>query len=319
MTRMLSSIYTTWRDRGALTLMSAIGNQVQAGLQNKLLGRRFFEKRIHDYRMLIDLEDRGISRSLLLFGTREVDHKILLEQIARPGMTVFDIGANIGYYALMELGLIGPEGKMLAIEPSPTNIALLQRNLELNGEGDRITVLEGAVSDTPGTASFHLSAHSNLGTFHANGSAAHMLSGEQISVRTYTVPELAAEHGAPDLIRMDVEGHEVEVIRGMIEAIKAGEMRPTIIFETHLSRYSTEHDMTGVLTDLFACGYGVPRAASSWQEGTKLVESMGYKGSAPIPTDGVERVIFENITNEDALKCICQTGGLRTVVLAPVN
>ena len=319
MNRMLSSIYTTLRDRGALTLISAIGNQAMASVHSKIRRRRFLEKRIHDYRMLIDLEDRGISRSLLLFGTREVDHKVLLEQIAKPGMTVFDIGANIGYYALMELGLIGPTGRMLAIEPSPSNIALLNRNLALSGEGDRITVLEGAVSDSPGTASFHLSAHSNLGTFHAHGSAAHMLSGEQISVRTYTVPELAEQHGAPDLIRMEVEGHEVEVIRGMRDAIKSGDMRPTIIFETHLSRYSPEHDMTGVLTDLFACGYGVPRAASSWQEGTARVRERGYEGSDPIATDGVERVIFENIKNEDAIDFICRTGGLRTVVLAPIG
>ena len=316
---MLSSIYETLRDRGAATLIRAIGNQAVAGVHSRILRRRFLEKPIHDYRMLIDLEDRGISRSLLLFGTREVDHKVLLEHIAKPGMMVFDIGANIGYYALMELGLIGPEGRMLAIEPSPSNIALLHRNLALNGEGDRITVLEGAVSDRPGTASFHLSAHSNLGTFHADGSAAHMLSGEQISVRTYTVPELAAEHGAPDLIRMDVEGHEVEVIRGMLDAIRSGVMRPTIIFETHLSRYSDEHDMAAVLQDLFACGYGVPRAASSWQDGTARVAARGYTGSDPIPTDGVERVIFEDISNEDAIDFICKTGGLRTVVLAPVG
>ena len=125
------------------------------------------------------------------------------------------------------------------------------------------------------------------------------------------------EHGAPDLIRMDVEGHEVEVIRGMLEAIRAGEMKPTIIFETHLSRYSEEHDMAAVLQDLFACGYTVARAASSWQKGTETVRERGYAGSAPIATDGVERVIFENIRNEDAIDFICHTGGLRTVVLAP--
>ncbi|HCP00507.1 MAG: hypothetical protein CL573_05415 [Alphaproteobacteria bacterium] len=316
---MLSSIYTTLRDRGAAALIRAICNQTMAGIQSKLLRRRFMEKNIHNYRMLIDLEDRGISRSLLLFGTREVDHKILLEQIAKSGMTVFDIGANIGYYALMELGLIGPNGRMLAIEPSPSNIALLHRNLALNNEGDRITVLEGAVSDKTGLESFHLSTHSNLGTFHADGSAAHMLSGEQITVHTYTVPELADEYGAPDLIRMDVEGHEVEVIAGMLDAIRAEQIRPTIIFETHLSRYSAEHNMTRVLEELFTCGYSVSRAASSWQEGTARVAERGYEGSAPISTDGVERVIFENIKNEDAIDFICRTGGLRTVVLAPVS
>lgn len=77
--------------------------------------------------------------------------------------------------------------------------------------------------------------------------------------------------------------------------------------------------MAGVLADLFECGYGVPRAASSWQDGTRRMEALGYKGSDPIPTDGVERVIFEDISNEDALDCICRTGGLRTVVLAPVD
>ena len=44
----------------------------------------------------------GISRSLILFGTREVDHKIILERVLEPDMTVFDIGANIGYHVLME-------------------------------------------------------------------------------------------------------------------------------------------------------------------------------------------------------------------------
>ena len=56
---MLSSIYTTLRDRGALTLISAIGNQAMASVHSKIRRRRFLEKRIHDYRMLIDLEDRG--------------------------------------------------------------------------------------------------------------------------------------------------------------------------------------------------------------------------------------------------------------------
>ncbi len=196
------------------------------------------------------------------------------------------------------------------------NIALLKRNLELNGEGERITVLEGAVSDEPGTASFHLSAHSNLGTFHASGSAEKLLSGEQISVRTYTVPELAAEYGAGS----DPHGcgrPRVEVIRGMIPAIRGGVMRPTIIFETHLSRYSEDHDMAGVLTDLFECGYGVPRAASSWQDGTRRMEALGYKELRSDPHGRCGRVIFEDISNEDALDCICRTGGLRTVVLAP--
>ena len=83
--------------------------------------------------MFLDLQDRGISRTLLLFGERELEHKKMLEEVLEPGMSVLDIGANIGYYALMELNLIGKTGNLIAVEPSPSNVDLLKRNLSLNG------------------------------------------------------------------------------------------------------------------------------------------------------------------------------------------
>ena len=312
---MLHSAMVTLRDRGAGVLCAAAWNLARANLDHRLLGRRFVERKIHGYRLLLDVEDSGISRSLLLFGTREADHKTILERVVKPGMTIFDIGANIGYYVLMELGLIGNAGRLVAIEPSPANVVLLNRNLALNSYRD-IPVIECAVSDQPGNKLFHLSHESNLNTFHDIGSGVDHLSGEQITVRTVTVPELAMEYGAPDLIRMDVEGHEVEVIGGMLDAIREGAMAPMILFETHLSRYSDDHDMSAVLTALYALGYTTRYLASSYERGTEIIEGRGYHGSDPIPTDGVERVIFENIADDDAIEFICRTGGARTVLLA---
>lgn len=313
---MLHSAITTLRDRGAGVLCSAAWNLARANVDRRLLGRRFIERRIHDYRLILDLEDHGISRSLMLFGTREVDHKIILERVLSPGMTVFDIGANIGYYVLMELGLIGPSGHLVAIEPAPQNVAQLRRNLALNGYQE-VPVIESAVSDRPGERVFHLSRQSNLGTFHDTGSGVQHLSGERITVPTLTVPDIAAEHGAPDLIRMDVEGHEVEVLGGMLDAIRSGAMAPMILFETHLSRYSDDHDMAAVLTALYAGGYSTRYLASSYRRGTEIIEGRGYRGTDPIATDGVERVIFEDIAESDAIDFICHTGGARTVLLAP--
>jgi len=313
---LLESGLHTLRDRGAATLAAAVCNLALGNVQQQIFGRRFIAKRIHDYRMWLDLQDRGISRTLLLFGTRELDHKIMLERVLRPGMTVFDIGANIGYYALMELGLIGPAGRLIAIEPSPSNLALLRRNLALNGEDVRVTVVEGAVSEREEERRFFLSAQSNLNTFHADGAAADHLSGDSIQVKTFTVPQLAEAHGAPNLIRMDVEGHEVEVIEGLLPAVEAGTMAPMIIFETHRSRYSADHDMAAALRGLFACGYRVPLLASSGEAGTAIVEAHGYRGSAPIATDGVKRALFESVAEEDAIDLICRSGGVRTVLLA---
>ena len=75
--------------------------------------------------MILDLDDPGLSRALMLFRTREVDHKVMLERIVRPGMRIFDIGGNIGYYPLMELTLLAGSGQLVVIEPVPQNVALL--------------------------------------------------------------------------------------------------------------------------------------------------------------------------------------------------
>jgi len=264
--------------------------------------------------MYLDASDMGLCRSLILFGTREVDHKILLEKIAKPGMNVLDIGANIGYYALMELGLIGREGKLIAVEPSPKNIEILKKNLELNGFSD-VQIVDGAISDKSERKDFHLAEQGNLNTFHAIGTGLKHLTGEVVEVTSYTVPQVIGAEEQLDLIRMDVEGHEVEVMEGMLDDVRSGSLEPIIIFETHLSRYGEEHDMGAVLKNYFDAGYKTRYLASSWEGGTQIVESRGYKGSDPIPTDGVHRKIFENIKDKDAIDFICNVGGARTVVL----
>ena len=105
-------------------------------------------------------------------------------------------------------------------------------------------------------------------------------------------------------------------MRGLLPAVAAGEMAPRIIFETHISRYGPDNDMAAMLRALFEQGYAVKSVSSSQAEGTRRIEALGYRGSAPIATDGVERVVFESISNEHAIGLICDTGGVRTVLLA---
>lgn len=300
---------------GPSGLANAVFQAARGIVLRDILGRRFVQRRIYDYRMWLDLTDPGLSRTMLLFGKRELEHKRLMELIVVPGTTIFDIGANIGYYAVMESRLVGPAGRIIAIEPSAANVALLRRNLDLN-DVRNVTVLEGAVSSTEGEKEIFLSRLSNLNTFHP-------LEGTETSpdrtakVHTTTVRELARQHGAPALIRMDVEGHEVEILDAMLDGVRARELAPTIIFEVHRNRYSAQHDFEKTLRGLFACGYSVRYVGSSQRSGTEKVESMGYRGGTPIETDFMQRVIFENIREDDAIALICQTGGVRTVVLAP--
>ena len=70
--------------------------------------------------------DRGISRSLILFGKREEDKKYILDEVLNENMNIFDIGANIGYYTLFFLKKI-KNGRILAIEPSIENLELCKK------------------------------------------------------------------------------------------------------------------------------------------------------------------------------------------------
>jgi FkbM family methyltransferase len=315
----LESTGRVFRYLGAFGLIKCIFNIIRISLA-RALGRRFVVRRVHGYRMWLDIVDRGISRTLLLFGRREEDHKLIMEDTMTPGMTVLDIGANIGYYAIMESNLVGAGGTIIAVEPSPQNVRLLRRNIELNG-ADNIHVFECAVSDATSTRTFFLSEMSNLNTFHPGGATGTSDSMTEIQVETLSVDDLLARAGVEkvDYIRMDVEGHEVEVIRGLLDSIIAGRQAPMIILETHRDRYSKEHDFVTPLRKLFAAGYKVGYLASTSDQGSALVEAKGYVGGAAINTDFMHRRLFRDIAPDDAIELICSIGGVRTILLQPDN
>ena len=85
----------------------------------------------------------------MLFGKREVEHRIMLQEIVKEGSRIFDIGANIGYYAIMEAQMVGKKGEVIAIEPSPSNVNLLEKNVALNDQ-QNIRIVSAAVSDAFG-------------------------------------------------------------------------------------------------------------------------------------------------------------------------
>ena len=306
------NIFITLTKRGFLSMLVASYYHL-VGTLMKILNKKFITKKIYNYKMLLDLYDKGISRTLLLFGKRELEHKKMLENIIKPEMTVLDIGANIGYYSLMMLELMGNKGKLIAVEPSPSNIEILRKNLLLNKYND-IEVHNAAISDENSTKKFFLSKMSNLNTLNYTEKKSLNLTGETINVKTLTVPQIMEGRNL-DLIRMDVEGHEVEVLNGLIPNIGVNNLYPSIIFETHRSRYNNEHSMENTLKNLFAKNYKVSMLGSTSKEGTKKIEAKGYIGTESIQTDEYERVIFKNIKEQDAIDLICNEGGVRCAVL----
>jgi FkbM family methyltransferase len=311
---MIENTLRILKHKGITGLVIALYYLLKANVYRRILGRQHVKKRIFGFWMYLDTLDQGIGRTLILFGRREEDHRIILQRVLKPGMTVLDIGANIGYYAMMERGLVGDTGRIIAVEPASGNIAMLKRNVALNGYRN-IDFFHMAISDSIGTSELLISPFSNLHSFHARTDA-NRQTGEIEKVETRTVPSMMAEFGKIDLIRMDVEGHEVEVFNGMLDAVENGEMSPMVVFETHRRQYTPEHDLEAPLRRLFTCGYKARFMASSSEWGTAKIEALGYKGGPPIPTDFMIRKLFESIDEDDAIDLICHSGGVRTVLLA---
>ncbi|MDO8463177.1 MAG: FkbM family methyltransferase [bacterium] len=285
-----------------------------------VLRRPTLRRRVFDYTLELDARDPGISKTLAVFGKRELEHRAILTSVLKSGMTCWDIGANIGYYAIMEARLVGPQGKVYAVEPAPANVALLRRNIAQNNVGGIVEAISGAVSNCDGTATFHLSALSNVHSFHPvsfrTGERVSSMTGKTIPVRTFDVPTFLCGRRKVDLVRMDIEGHEVEVFEAIARAVRAGQFRGMVLFETHFPKYDdAQHNMRDRFRELVGLGYR-PRIMASTERGTPRFLAAGYAPSAHIRTDGEIRTLFTDVRPDDAERFLCDTGGVRTILLA---
>lgn len=192
-------------------------------LGSKVKYNKHVVKEINQIKMNLDLNDSGISKDLLLAGIREPRHTDLIKDIVKPGDIVFDIGANIGYYALLESRLVGPNGKIYAIEPVPTNVELLKNNIKLNNFNN-IEVFQLAISDKDGENQIYLSEKSNWCSMINNSEKT-----GSIPVKTAKLDTFVRGKKFPDLVRMDVEGYEIEIINGMDEMLSASNPLKVII------------------------------------------------------------------------------------------
>ncbi len=304
--------------RGWVSFFYSLANYTKFIFNKFFLRNNYLKKSIYNFKMFLNLKDRGLSRTLMLFGEREIDHKIILEKTLKKNMQVLDIGANIGYYVLIERNLIGKKGKIVAVERVDENIELLKKNLELNKEKSTI-VIKGAVSNNNGFNKFYTSEHYNLGTFHYEGSSKALLNNKKgIEVKTFKLIDICLKEGFPDLIRMDVEGHETKILENLFSNYKKFKKLPKICFETHISKYNKKNSMKKILKRLFSIGYKVKFASSSSTRGSNILEKkFFYKPILKaIKTDEEIRKIYIDIKNKDAIKIICETGGLRTILLS---
>jgi len=155
---------------------------------------------------------RGAANAPEWMGLYEVRKQRALRRLVAPGMTVCDIGANAGFYTLGLARLVGEDGRVLAFEPLPRNLAKIRHHLALNRVAN-VTLSDCALSDV--TATLQFSEGDNDFTGRISKEAG------DLEVQSVCLDQFLEKQSLPDpaLLKIDVEGAEARVLKGAKELL----------------------------------------------------------------------------------------------------
>jgi FkbM family methyltransferase len=210
----------------------------------------------------LDLSE-GIDFSIYLLGAFEPGTAKTLQELVKLGYVVLDIGANIGAHTLGLAQSVGPTGKVYAFEPTDFAFAKLKRNLALNPELESRTIAQQLLLTATLSqkveheiyASWPLETVDSVHPKHR---------GRLVSTTHATVETLdgfAAKYGIArlDLVKMDVDGHELSVLRGGMQMLRR--FHPVLVMEmspyVHLEQYNSFAEFVELLKGL---GYSLRNA-----------------------------------------------------------
>lgn len=145
----------------------------------------------------------------------------LFKQHLRPGMTVIDGGAHIGFFSLLAAQRVGPQGRVWSFEPDPYNFRCLLFNVEINRCWN-VEPVQKLLSDTVGSVSFFQSSgtiSSSLGDRSEQHDALNGASVKKVVAQSTTL-DAELDGARADLIKLDIEGAEPLALRGMVQLLQ---------------------------------------------------------------------------------------------------
>ena len=161
----------------------------------------------------------------ILTGQHEPMVQEALRRSVAPGMTIFDIGADVGFFSILSAGLAGPTGRVEAFEPVPASAEAVRINAALNGF-ENVSVHRVALSDHESRETLLVVADHSWS--HLSDRGNHVDTRERIEVQLICLDEQIAQGAlpAPDVVKIDVEGSEGAVLRGLSRTLRS---RPVVV------------------------------------------------------------------------------------------
>jgi FkbM family methyltransferase len=166
---------------------------------------------------------RGSATHKCWLGVYEHKKAKLFADHVNPGNSVFDVGAHVGFYTILAARRTGSHGEVAAFEPLSRNVDFLRRHVDLN-KLSNVTVVQAAVAESDGSSGFSTSESFFEGHLDERG-AVHV---QTVSLDTFVE---ARNVRPPNVIKIDVEGAELEVLKGAKRVLASA--RPIIFVATH--------------------------------------------------------------------------------------
>lgn len=194
------------------------------------------------------------------------------EHYVHPGHTIWDVGSSMGVFSFSAAARAGPDGRVLSLEPDPWSASLLRRSCTYNrGRAARVDVASVAVSDRLSMEWLNVPENGRAATHLAEaGGAALEVRGptrEQHLVPTVTLEWLAEHYGAPNVLKIDVDGGELRALRGGEGLLRR--CRPVILTEVY------ERNADAVSAFLHDLGYRL-FDYTHFEAGKKLITRAEY-------------------------------------------
>jgi FkbM family methyltransferase len=199
---------------------------------------------------------------LIREGEYEPAMAATLRRYLTPGGVFVDVGANEGYFSVLGGQIVGPNGRVIAIEPQLRLRAVLDENMCLNELGN-VTVCDAAVSDTEGAAELFLSPDMNTGGSGLAHRNRYPVATQ--TVRTTTLSNVLREAGIEQIVlmKMDIEGFEYEAVLGSKDLFRAGSVK-AFALELHPEAIRERgRDPDELVAFLRSCGYREDRTTGN--------------------------------------------------------
>jgi FkbM family methyltransferase len=190
-----------------------------------------------------------------LLGTYEPCVQEIYAALIRPGMTVYDVGANVGFLSVLAAKLAGSHGRVICFEPLPANADAIEHNCSINGF-QNMTVIREALGRKQERAEFLVSANVGWGRLAGLPAGAPGDLTEKLMVPVNSLDHWLRELAPPDVIKIDIEGGEIEMLEGARQMLS--EIRPIVLVELH----GTNAGVDRILTEASYRSYVVGRACS---------------------------------------------------------